>query len=126
MPPRQTNEMLRQRLGRPESGWRERWYTIIFEADTRSGRLFDITLLVAIVASVLIVMLDSLSSVHERLGALFTVLEWMFTLLFTAEYVMRILVVRRPGAMSSAFTASSISSRSCRPGSRSSCPSWRS
>ena len=96
MPPRQTNETLRQRLGRPETGWRERWYTIIFEADTRAGRLFDITLLVAIVASVLVVMVDSLQGVNEHLRMLFTVLEWMFTLLFTAEYVMRILVVRRP------------------------------
>lgn len=96
MPPRQTNETLRQRLGRPETGWRERWYTIIFEADTRAGRAFDITLLVAIVASVLIVMVDSLQGVNEHLRMLFTVLEWMFTLLFTAEYVMRILVVRRP------------------------------
>ncbi|CAG2129752.1 hypothetical protein LMG31506_00694 [Cupriavidus yeoncheonensis] len=96
MPPRQTNETLRQRLGRPETGWRERWYTIIFEADTRAGRLFDIALLVAIVASVLVVMIDSLQGVNEHLRQLFTVLEWMFTLLFTAEYVMRILVVRRP------------------------------
>jgi len=96
MPPRQTNETLRQRLGRPETGWRERWYTIIFEADTREGRAFDITLLFAIVASVLIVMVDSLQGLNEHLRRLFTVLEWMFTLLFTAEYVMRILVVRRP------------------------------
>ncbi|WP_416049644.1 ion transporter [Cupriavidus basilensis] len=86
----------RQRLGKPESGWRERWYTIIFEADTRNGRLFDVTLLLAIVASVLIVVFDSLPAVSLRLGHVFTVLEWLFTLLFTGEYVMRILVVRRP------------------------------
>ncbi len=96
-PPRpQSNEFIRQRLGKPESGWRQRWYTIIFEADTRPGRLFDVALLIAIVASVLVVIADSLPAVHSRLGTLFTVLEWMFTLFFTAEYVMRILVVRRP------------------------------
>jgi len=89
-------EMLRQRLGRPETGWRQHWYTIIFEADTRAGRLFDITLLAAIVASVLVVVLDSLPAVHQRMGPFFTALEWMFTLLFSAEYAMRILVVRRP------------------------------
>ncbi|KWR91023.1 ion transporter [Cupriavidus sp. IDO] len=93
---KQQTEFTRQRLGRPESGWRQRWYTIIFEADTRDGRLFDVALLIAIVASVLVVMLDSLPAVHDRLGTLFTVLEWMFTLFFTAEYAMRILVVRRP------------------------------
>ncbi|MCY1227540.1 Ion transport protein [compost metagenome] len=44
----------------------------------------------------MVVMLDSLPAVNNRLGRLFTVLEWMFTLFFTAEYMMRILVVRRP------------------------------
>ena len=88
--------VVRQRLGQPEAGWRQRWYTIIFEADTREGRLFDVALLIAIVTSVMIVMLDSLPAVSQRLGRAFTALEWMFTLLFTAEYAMRLLVVRRP------------------------------
>ncbi|NUO88128.1 MAG: ion transporter [Cupriavidus sp.] len=88
--------VVRQRLGQPEAGWRQRWYTIIFEADTRGGRLFDVALLLAIVTSVTIVMLDSLPAVSQRLGRAFTALEWMFTLLFTAEYAMRLLVVRRP------------------------------
>jgi voltage-gated potassium channel len=90
------NARLGEYLGKPESGWRARWYVIIFEAETRAGRLFDLTLLGAILASVLVVMLDSLPSVSGRAGTVFTVLEWLFTLLFTAEYVMRILVVRRP------------------------------
>lgn len=88
--------VVRQRLGQPETGWRQRWYTIIFEADTREGRIFDVALLIAIVTSVMIVMLDSLPAVNQRLGRAFTALEWMFTLLFTAEYAMRLLVVRRP------------------------------
>lgn len=88
--------VVRQRLGQPEAGWRQRWYTIIFEADTREGRIFDVALLLAIVTSVMIVMLDSLPALNQRLGRVFTALEWMFTLLFTAEYAMRLLVVRRP------------------------------
>ncbi len=88
--------VVRQRLGQPEAGWRQRWYTIIFEADTREGRIFDVALLLAIITSVMIVMLDSLPAVNQRLGGVFTALEWMFTLLFTAEYAMRLLVVRRP------------------------------
>lgn len=96
MSKRNLNALNRQRLGQPESGWRQRWYTIIFEADTRQGRLFDVVLLIAIVASVGVVMLDSIPAVHARLGPMFTALEWMFTLLFTAEYVMRLSVVRRP------------------------------
>lgn len=93
---RQQEAFVRQYLGKPETGWRQRWYTIIFEADTEQGRLFDVCLLVAIVASVLVVMLDSVPGIHQVVGTPLTVLEWMFTLLFTAEYAMRILVVRRP------------------------------
>jgi voltage-gated potassium channel len=90
------NARNRQRLGRPDSGWRQHWYTIIFEADTRPGRMFDVVLLIAIVASVGVVMLDSISAIHARLGTPFTVLEWLFTLMFTIEYVMRLSVVKRP------------------------------
>jgi voltage-gated potassium channel len=92
----QQEAVVRQRLGQPAAGWRQRWYTIIFEADTRAGRTFDVALLLAIVASVVVVMLDSMPSMHDRHGPLFTILEWTFTLFFTAEYAMRILVVRRP------------------------------
>jgi len=96
MSQRNLNARIRQRLGQPESGWRQRWYTIIFEADTRPGRLFDVVLLVAIVASVAVVMLDSIQAIHAQLGTLFTGLEWLFTVLFTTEYIMRLSVVRRP------------------------------
>lgn len=85
-----------QRFGRPDAGWRLRLYTIIFEADTRAGRLFDIVLLGFIVASVAVVIADSIASVHERFKTLFTVMEWVFTAAFTAEYVARLLCVRRP------------------------------
>ncbi|GCB05635.1 ion transporter [Ralstonia sp. SET104] len=91
------NTRLGQYLGKPEEdGWRRQWYVIIFEAETRAGRQFDVTLLIVILASVLVVMLDSLPSMHDRAGTLFAVIEWLATLLFTAEYVMRILVVRKP------------------------------
>ncbi|CAJ0774496.1 hypothetical protein LMG7141_00173 [Ralstonia condita] len=91
------NARLAAYLGKPQhEGWRRRWYTIVFEAETPAGRRFDELLLVAIVASVLVVMLDSIPSARDRAGTLFAVLEWLFTLLFTAEYVMRILVVRKP------------------------------
>lgn len=95
-PRRRQEAFIRQYLGKPESGWRQRWYTIIFEADTRHGQLFDVTLLLAIVASVLVVMFDSVPHIHARFGTPLTLLEWMFTLAFTAEYLMRVLVVRRP------------------------------
>ena len=85
-----------RRYGRPLTGWRLRVYTIIFEADTRAGRLFDVVLLWVILASVAVVMLDSVDRIHAQWGWLFTTLEWGFTLLFTAEYLLRLACVRRP------------------------------
>jgi voltage-gated potassium channel len=83
-------------FGRPESGFRLRLYTVIFEADTRAGRLFDLALIALILASVAVVIMDSMASVHARYGDVFRALEWVFTAAFTAEYVARVACVRRP------------------------------
>lgn len=85
-----------QRYGRPDAGWRLRLYIVIFEADTRAGRLFDVMLLLFIVASVAVVVADSVAPVHERYETLFKVLEWIFTIAFTLEYIARLACVRRP------------------------------
>ncbi len=84
------------RFGRPLGGWRLRLYTVIFEADTPAGRFFDLALVWLIVASVIVVALDSFASLHARWGAWLGALEWIFTLLFTAEYIARLSCVRRP------------------------------
>ncbi len=84
-------------FGRPVTGWRLRLYTVIFEADTRAGRAFDLALIGLIVASVGVVMLDSVASVHARYSDLFNALEWGFTALFTVEYICRLACVRHPG-----------------------------
>jgi voltage-gated potassium channel len=86
-----------ERFGRPLGGWRLRLFTVIFEADTRSGRLFDLVLVWLILASVAVVMLDSFASVHARWGSVFSVLEWVFTVLFSLEYLARLACVQRPG-----------------------------
>jgi len=75
---------------------REKIFEIIFEADTSVGKWFDILLIIAIIASVLIVMLESVESVNDRFGQLFRVLEWLFTIFFTLEYILRLYVVHRP------------------------------
>ena len=85
-----------QHLGRPHGGWRLTLYTIIFEADTRAGRLFDVMLIWVILASVATVVLESMGSVRARHGPLLNVAEWLFTLAFTAEYIARLLSVRHP------------------------------
>lgn len=83
-------------FGMPASGWRRRWFIVIFENDTRAGRWFDVWLLVVILASVLVVMLDSVHAIGDRYGTLFDVLEWGFTIAFTAEYLARLVSVDRP------------------------------
>ncbi|MBD3291098.1 ion transporter, partial [candidate division KSB1 bacterium] len=69
---------------------------IIFEADTRAGRWFDILLILFIVLSVFVVMLDSVSLVREKYGSLLYILEWVFTILFSIEYVLRLISVGSP------------------------------
>ncbi len=82
--------------GPPYQGWREKAYRIVFEDDTPAGALFDKALIAAIIASILTVMLDSVPSIHARWAKQFMALEWGFTLLFTAEYALRILCLREP------------------------------
>lgn len=85
-----------QRYGRPEAGWRLALYTLIFEADTRAGRAFDVALIWAILLSIVVVVLDSVAPLAARHGALFNAMEWCFTALFTLEYLARLLCVQRP------------------------------
>jgi voltage-gated potassium channel len=79
-------------------GLRHRVHEIIFESDTRAGRVFDATLLWIIVLSVAAVMLESVAGVRERYGAQLRVLEWVFTITFTVEYLLRVAVLKRPSA----------------------------
>ncbi len=85
-----------QLLGRPASGLRRRIFEIVFESDTRAGRLFDIVLIVVILASITVVILDSVRSIADRWGGVLEVLEWGFTAIFTIEYLTRLACVRRP------------------------------
>jgi voltage-gated potassium channel len=78
------------------AGWRHRLHEIVFESETRAGRTFDLTLLVAIVASVGVVLAESVPEWRAANGPLFRRLELLFTGLFTVEYVLRLLSVRRP------------------------------
>jgi voltage-gated potassium channel len=90
----------------PESAtapWRHRLHTIIFEADTPAGRAFDIALIGAIVLSVVFVIAESMTGSSSRLGRMLYAGEWTLTLLFTVEYVARLIAVRRPLAYATSF-----------------------
>jgi voltage-gated potassium channel len=90
-------------LDKPEGGWREKLYIIIFEADTTAGRRFDQILIATILLSVAVVILDSIKPYGGRLELPFASLEWLFTVIFTTEYVLRVLCVRRPMAYATSF-----------------------
>ncbi len=78
------------------SPWRRKLHTVIFEADTRAGKVFDIALIVAIIFSVIVVLLDSVAPINAKYGEQLAILEWFFTFLFSIEYFLRILSVTSP------------------------------
>lgn len=75
---------------------REKWYHIIFGTDTKGGKLFDIILLWLIVASVIVVVLESIPSLSKTYSLYFFRVEFFFTVLFTIEYILRIIVSPKP------------------------------
>ena len=82
---------------------KSRLHEIIFEADTPAGKLFDVLLILSIVASVVLVMLDSVSSIRQAYGDLLYLGEWVFTILFTIEYILRLYSVGRPLSYATSF-----------------------
>jgi voltage-gated potassium channel len=77
-------------------GKKERIYKILFEVNSRAGKLFDIFLISAIILSVIVVILDSVPDISGRYHGIFIVIEWIITILFTLEYLLRLFVVRKP------------------------------
>lgn len=76
--------------------WKNKLYEVIFEADSPSGKWFDIILLWTILISVLVVFLESISELRFLYGDLFFYLEWFFTILFSIEYILRIISTKKP------------------------------
>ena len=90
-------------FGRPRSGWRRKLFVVIFESNTPAGKTFDVVLLLLIIASVAVVLLDSLQGASQRYAKTFDVLEWFFTGIFTAEYIARLACVERPKRYATSF-----------------------
>ena len=84
---------LKRRELRP---WQKKLHEIIFGADTRLGKLFDITLFYVIIASIILVMLESVQELDSKFHLLFKVLEWIITILFSIEYIARVITIKNP------------------------------
>ena len=83
--------------------WKLTMHEIIFEADTPSGKFFDVVLLWAILLSVLAVMLETVESISGQYHDALVVLEWVFTILFSIEYILRLLSVGKPLKYATSF-----------------------
>lgn len=79
-----------------KSQWRSKLFKIIYHADTPAGKWFDILLILFIVLSVLTIILDSVLELHLAYGQYFYVLEWFFTIIFTFEYILRLISIKSP------------------------------
>ncbi|MHB0756039.1 ion transporter [Polaribacter sp. M15] len=79
-----------------KSSWKQRLHEIIYEADTPEGKLFDVVLLIAIIASILLVMLESVDSFDKKYHNFLNLCEWIITILFSIEYVLRVISIQKP------------------------------
>lgn len=80
----------------PKPGWKTKIHEIIYEADTPAGKFFDVALLIVIVISIILVMLESVSSLNVKYYWHFYIAEWIITFIFTIEYILRIIAIKKP------------------------------
>ena len=79
-----------------KSSWKHKLHEIIYEADTPEGKLFDVILLIAIIASIILVMLESVESIDNKYHDALYVGEWIITILFSIEYILRVISIKKP------------------------------
>lgn len=85
------------------ASWRRKLHDTIYESNTPAGKAFDIALLILIIASITVVMLDSVNTFNKNYGSFFYILEWVFTILFTLEYILRLVSIKRPYLYATSF-----------------------
>ena len=83
---------------KPSTPWKNKLHEIIYEADTPAGKLFDVVLLFVILLSIVLVMLESVDEIGATYFSILDSLEWVITILFTLEYIARIVCVKNPKA----------------------------
>ncbi len=79
-----------------KKNWRQKLHEVIYEADTPEGKLFDVVLLIAILLSITIVMLESVNSIRLQYSFELNIAEWIITILFSIEYILRIISIKKP------------------------------
>jgi voltage-gated potassium channel len=79
-----------------KTNWKTKLHKIIYEADTPAGRRFDIALIIVILFSIVLVMLESIESINAKYHNFLNIAEWTITILFTLEYITRILIIKKP------------------------------
>lgn len=85
-----------QQSSQHRKSWRAKLHEIIYGTHTPTGKLFDIILLLVIIYSVIIVMLESVRDFDIKYHDFFNISEWIVTILFTIEYILRIICVKKP------------------------------
>lgn len=81
-----------------KTNWKAKLYEIIYEADTKEGKWFDIILIFTILLSIILVMLESVESFDEKYHSLLNSSEWVITILFSIEYIARIVTIKKPSS----------------------------
>ena len=87
-----------EKIENTKKSWRDKLYIVIFEAETPKGKLFDILLVWAILLSVGIICIESIKSVKNAYGPILLFLEWFFTIVFSIEYILRIISLKKPSS----------------------------
>ena len=83
-------------MSNQNKNWKTKLHEIIYEADTPAGKLFDVILLIVILASIVLVMLESVKTIDTKYHNFLNISEWVITILFTIEYVARLITVKKP------------------------------
>ena len=79
-----------------KTNWKSKLHKIIYESDTAAGKSFDIALIIAILFSIVLVMLESVESFDAKYHNFLNISEWVITILFTLEYIARLVVINKP------------------------------
>ena len=73
-----------------DSPLKQQLRSVIFGTETPAGKHFDITLMVCIVLSVILIFIDTIEHINSRYGDYISIAEWTFTVFFTVEYILRL------------------------------------